>query len=109
MKYLLLISMIAISNASWAVCSAQRCENVEVDRIYIKKDGEVFVGTSGDEKLLNCTAVSGVYATFSLADPGGQAHYSLLLAAQMVGKEVGVRILEGSSKCTIEYVTIDKQ
>lgn len=109
MKYLLFLAVVAVSNTSWATCSAHRCENVDVDRIYIKKDGEVFVGTSGDEKLLNCSAVSGVYATFSLVDPGGQAYYSALLAAQMAGKKVGIRIVENSNNCSIQYITVDKQ
>ncbi|MEJ6472918.1 hypothetical protein [Pseudoalteromonas piscicida] len=109
LRYLFIMALAIVSNVSWATCSGVRCESVEVKRLYIKQDGEVLIGTYDDEKKLSCSPVVGVYLSLSVAEPGGKAQYSTLLAAQLAGKKVSIRIAEGSSRCKIEYLVLDKQ
>ncbi|WP_195742871.1 hypothetical protein [Shewanella woodyi] len=67
------------------------------------------MGTSGDERLMTCDAVSDVYSTFRSTDAGGDMIFSTLLAAQLSNKKVFVRTVESSNECKIAYVTLDKQ
>lgn len=69
----------------------------------------VFIGTSGDENLLDCDAKSGVYTILNMNIPGASAVYSTLLSAQMANKIVNVRINNGSAGCNVQYVTLDRQ
>jgi len=52
--------------------------------LYPQTSGQIFIGTSGDENLRNCTAQSGVYATLK------NAVYSTLLAAFMTDQLVTI-------------------
>ncbi|KPZ73130.1 hypothetical protein J8L86_12590 [Shewanella sp. MMG014] len=108
MKYLLLF-LIIFTPLVQANCVPHGCFGVEVEKLYIKASGMVYIATSGDETLMDCSAVSGVYSTLSPTDPGINRIYSTLLAAQMAGKKVSVRTVNSSNVCQISYVTIDKQ
>ena len=89
-----------------ATCSKTGCID-KVQMLYVNAGGDIYIGMPGDEKLANCTPVSGVYFTLSPTAQNKKEVYSALLAAQMADKVVQVRVKEGSSKCEIAYVTLD--
>lgn len=109
MKVILLISMFFISFSSFSACTGRSCASEYVDRLYVTANGNIYVGSSGDEKLLNCTAVSNVYMTLNPNAGNAEEIYSALLAAQSANKRVTIRISEGSSDCSISYITLDRQ
>ncbi|ACA85752.1 conserved hypothetical protein [Shewanella woodyi ATCC 51908] len=98
-----------VSSSVSAVCFERGCSNVYVEKLYVNASGVVYVGTSGDERLMTCDAVSDVYSTFRSTDAGGDMIFSTLLAAQLSNKKVFVRTVESSNECKIAYVTLDKQ
>ncbi|MFA0812149.1 hypothetical protein [Microbulbifer epialgicus] len=109
-KIFYMFVMTFIANFANAECSGHSCVGVYVDRLYVTSHGIVHVGTSGDEKLLDCDAESGVYATLDLNNyTGADAIYSTLLSAQLADKKVQVRVAEGTAGCKISYVTLDRQ
>ncbi|WP_020413341.1 hypothetical protein [Microbulbifer variabilis] len=109
-KIFYMLVMTSIANLANADCSGTSCVGVYVDRLYVTSHGIVHVGTNGDEKLLDCDAESGVYATLDLNNyTGADAIFSTLLSAQMADKKVQIRITEGSAGCSVQYVTLDRQ
>lgn len=111
MRFFSFILCLLFSGYAFSSCNGHACSNVYVDRIYVKTTApEILIGTSGDENGLNCNARAGVYLTLN-----GEGFYnhsqvlSVLLTAQSANKRVLVRIAEGSEKCDIQYVTLDRQ
>jgi hypothetical protein len=92
-----------------AGCSSNGCFGVFVDKLYVTSSGLIYIGTSGDETKLSCSAVSDVYTSLSITRPGANVIYSTLLSAQMANKLVTIRTSNDSSGCSIAYVTLDKQ
>ena len=105
----LLIGMIAtgalVSSAS-AACTTNGCFNVEVETVYITGTGTIHIGTSGDESKLDCTSPGNHYAVLGNTDPGKNSMYSALLTAKTTKKKVGIRIVNGSGNCKIDYVAM---
>ena len=98
-KYLISILMLGtlISNA-YAQCVSTGCYNVDVTKLYMTATGTLYVGTSGDEKALNCAAgagnggVSNVYMSLKEGDIGKNAMYALLLTTKTAGNNIEIRI-----------------
>lgn len=89
-------------------CGGVLCSAVQIKRLYVTASGALYVGTSGDEKLLNCKASANVYLTLPADSKGFDAIYASLLAYQLAGNPVNIRVVEGSDGCDISYVTFDK-
>jgi hypothetical protein len=109
---ILLTTLIFISIAplsAHADCAGNSCSNVYVDILYVNASSSIYVGTSGDETLLNCEAHAGVYAILDSNHVNADKIYSTLLAAQLANKKVRVRISEGTEGCRISYITIQRQ
>jgi hypothetical protein len=100
---LMLCSFSAASNqcASWG-CTAT------IETLYTNVDGDIYIGTPGDEKLTNCTPVSGVYFTLNPSAVNAKEVYSSILAAYMANEKIQLRIKEGSSNCELAYVKLAK-
>jgi hypothetical protein len=92
-----------------ADCAGKACADVYIDRIYIQGQGAIFIGTSGNETLLNCTAVSSVYVTLDPSERNSDLMYAQLRDAQAEDKKVYVRIQENSSDCKIQHIIIDRR
>jgi len=109
-KYLLvfLTSSVFIPIIASANCTKNGCTS-KVDTLYLASSGNVFIGTPDDEKLLDCDPVAGVYISLQAAHKNFEAIYSALLAAQLADKTVTLRIVNGSSSCLINYVTMKRQ
>ncbi|KZN56742.1 hypothetical protein N474_11355 [Pseudoalteromonas luteoviolacea CPMOR-2] len=98
--------------ASYAVgkCIPDHCGSVYIERLYVEASGTIYIGTSGDEKVLNCQAVAGGYATIPAGTPGADLLYSTLLAAQMSNKVITtLQVDDNKPGCVVQYVTLDKQ
>jgi hypothetical protein len=106
-KLILTITLLIAPFYSFAeTCSATGCID-KIQMLYVNADGDIYIGMPGDEKLANCTAVSGVYFTLPPNAENKKEVYSALLAAQMADKVVHVRVKEGTNKCEIAYITLD--
>jgi len=89
-----------------ADCSVGSCVDVYVDQLYVNSGSQdAWLQTSGTESLLNCTVNAGTYL---MIPAGSKDLYALLLAAQLADRKVNVRINEGSSPCSVAYVTMSR-
>lgn len=105
---LLASGLVLASTYAMAECSQYGCVDVYVDKLELTASGGLWVQTTGNETLANCTPNSGVYL---YVPPGGNfnAVYATLLAAQLSEKKVYFRINEGSNPCSVAYVTLARQ
>lgn len=101
---LLILGTSTIASANQ--CAAWGCIST-IEDLYTNADSYIYIGTPLDEKIRNCTPVSGVY--FSLDPTSGNAKeiYSSLLAAFTTGKKIQLRIKEGSAHCELSYVRLN--
>jgi len=87
-------------------CTSWGCKST-ISELYTNAQGDIYVATPLDEKLANCTAVSGVYFTLDPTLSNAKEVYSTLLAAFISNKKVQLRVKEGDSKCRLSYVRLD--
>ena len=87
-------------------CASWGCK-AKISVLYTSVNGSIYIGTPFDEKAANCTPVAGVYFTLNANGITAKEVYSSLLAAYMSGKEISLRIVEGSSNCELAYVTLE--
>lgn len=107
-KYIVAWLLVGPINA-FADCIPDHCASVYVDTLYAESTGGVYVGTSGDESVLNCHAVANVYVTLPGDMAGADTVYSTLLSAQVSGKRVTIQVDDNSTGCVIQYVTLSRQ
>ncbi|MBQ4861605.1 hypothetical protein J8L98_07870 [Pseudoalteromonas sp. MMG013] len=81
-NYLLSLCCASLFATYAGVCIPDHCAQVYIERRYVEASGTIYVGTSGDEKILNCNAVAGVYVTIPAGTLGANLLYSILLTAQ---------------------------
>lgn len=104
--FLLIIGFNSNINAETNICSSSGCIS-KIEVFYVISSGKLYIGTPLDEKLANCTPVSGVYFTLSQTSTS-EMIFSTLLSAYMSNSTVQLRIKEGSDNCEISYVTLRK-
>jgi len=108
-RFILGVILTSLCLSVSAACVPTGCVGVYIDKLYVNASGIIYIGTSGDEKALSCSAVSDVYATLNITEPGANAIYSTLLSAQMSNKLVFVRTIDNSAGCKVAYVVLDRQ
>jgi hypothetical protein len=92
------------------VCVPDHCADVYIEKLYVESTGTIYIGTSGDEKVLNCSATSGVYVTIPAGTPGASLLYTTLLTAQTTNKRISIiQVDDNIAGCVIQYITLDKQ
>ena len=92
------------SNA-FAACQPLACDNEYIEQLRISESGDVYVTTSGDEALLNCSLYDAQYITLPASAQGTDKIYAALLSAKNQDRRMGrIRIVEGSSGCRVSYV-----
>ena len=101
---LLILSVSTIASANQ--CTTWGCIST-IEDLYTNADGYIYIGTPLDEKIANCTPVSGVYFSLNTASGNAKEIYSSLLTAFTTGKKIQLRIKEGSSNCEISYVRLN--
>jgi hypothetical protein len=106
-KLIVAAGSILLATAAAAECTSQGCFEVYVEELYPTAEGGVWVKTSGDETLANCTANSNVFLRLNVT-AGYKDIYATLLAAQIADKRVNIRVAEGTNPCTIAYVTLNR-
>ena len=107
-KNILIAALISSSFTSFiaaAGCTENGCLS-KVDTLYMSGNGNIFIGTTDDEKLLDCDAVSDVYITLKPTHKNFEPIYSALLATQLADKEIYLRILNGSDSCELSYASL---
>jgi hypothetical protein len=98
---------LALTAPAFAECTAAGCYNVLIEELYPTADGGVWIKTTGDETLANCTADSNVYLRLN-ATAGYKEIYATLLAAMLAEKRVSLRVVAGSNPCAVAYVTLNR-
>src|SRR5210317_1960212 len=63
----MVVFLVLFSTSVYAACTTTKCTG-EIDRLYIT-GGKLYISTDGDERNLNCNAVSDVYLTLSTSNP----------------------------------------
>lgn len=96
---------------SYAGCSGNSCSSVYVDKLYVNatSSAKIYIGTSGDESLLDCEAHANVYVTLDSSQANADKIYSTLLAAQLANKTVRIRVDTSTAGCKVSYITLDRQ
>jgi hypothetical protein len=105
-----------------AACQAQAgdppflgCNSVgcigKIDRIFLHESGDIKIpppgGSDGSHaQNVQCTLSDGTYFVLKRAHPSFSEIYSAILAAQVAGKLVFLRIEDGSPDCTVRYADI---
>ena len=104
---LLLGIITVLSSTAFADCSSNRCVG-EIERLYTNSAGTLYIGSDGDETMLDCTSPNDVYMTLEASDPNFNRKYAMLLTAYSLNQEIGIRIVVGSPNCAVSYFYIDK-
>lgn len=104
-RFIIFACVMTFATASFADCNPISCSGVYVDMLYVKAEGEHRVATSGDERLLNCNAVSDVYVTLPKSE-NEDVLISTLMTAQATDRKVTVRIRENTNNCEVIYVKL---
>ncbi|WP_368564808.1 hypothetical protein [Pseudoxanthomonas sp. UTMC 1351] len=69
--------------------------------------GHVYIDMDADNKsVLNCTLSQGVFITLRETNKRHAEIYSMLLTASVMGKDVRVRIIEGTPDCELIYTML---
>src|SRR5438270_6644098 len=77
-----------------ADCFTWGCGPELTRMLYLNDAGDVYIQPSGNVATVNCAAVSGVYLTVKSTNPNFKTIYAMLLAAQLAGKRVNLRVNE---------------
>lgn len=107
-KIIMSVLALGVLNTSlFADCSGAACTQVDITRLYMTDYGTIFVGTSGTESSLNCSANGGSYLSIRNADIGKNALFSLLLTAQTTKKKIDIGLEDGSPDCHIIAIAVN--
>jgi hypothetical protein len=90
-----------------ADCQATGCYSVYLEQLAPTAANGIWIQTSGNEALMNCTADSGVFIHLSAAS--AKEIYATLLAAHMTDKLVSIVIGQGTNPCEVSYVYVNRQ
>ena len=112
MKNVVMIFMVAVfslvcaGNSFAAHCNDKGCK-AQINRLYTTSHGEgrVYIELKDvDPSEANCTPAEGKY--FTLYSQNNMFHYinAQLQASAIMGKEVWVRINEGTNPCEVNYI-----
>ena len=103
-RFLTAVALLACSSIAFAGCTTKACTG-KVSKLYVNAS-KIYVKMNQDMTKLNCSLVSGAYATLKADHPHKEEIYSLLLAGHTSkNSNIGIRISEGSSECSISYAT----
>ena len=101
----MVVFLVLLSTSVYAACTANRCVG-KIERLYVN-GGTLYISTDGDETNLNCTAPAGVYITMPSSYPDFKNLYAMMLTAISLNNTIGLRIQEGSDRCSLIYTYMD--
>lgn len=90
-------------------CSSTSC-TANVKEFYLDTSGPLYIIldiTAADISNLNCTLLAGTIFELPTTDPNYKDIYATLNAAAFAGRQVTLRINDGTNPCTIQYVRVD--
>lgn len=102
-----LVASAVLAPVAGAACSTTYCDNVSVDTLYMRNDGNAFLKVDGTMSNLTCTLYGSTYATLAIGTTGFKEMYATLMANQLAGRPIAFTISSGSSGCTITGVWVD--
>jgi hypothetical protein len=108
MLSLLACCCVLFADTSNAECVPTACIGL-VDQVYVEANGDLYVQTSGNETLANCTPNSGLYLYLAGGATKFKEIYAMLMSAQALGWQVTLRIVDGSNPCTISWASVNRQ
>jgi hypothetical protein len=98
-----ILAITALSVGANASCGSTGCYNIDIAKLYVASNGNIYIGTSGDESKLGCTSPGNTLVTIPNAHPGKNAIYSLLLTAKTTKQKLTIRTVDGSANCEVAY------
>ena len=101
----LLVCLAVFSSNVYAACTSNSCYG-QIERLYIS-GGTLYVSTDGDESLLDCTSPASVYVTLTTDNPNFKNYYAMMLTSMSLNNNIGFRIENGSSRCSVVYTYMD--
>ena len=101
----LLACLAVFSSNVYAACSSNFCYG-QIERLYIS-GGTLYLSTDGDESLLDCDSPASVYVTMTTDNPNFKNYYAMMLTSMSLRSKVGLRIENGSSRCSVVYTYMD--
>ncbi|MBQ0935089.1 hypothetical protein [Ideonella paludis] len=107
----IVVAGLAVSTNVEAACASNSqtdpgaCTDVKTTLLYV--DGtDAYVGVNSSVSSLTCVPPGGSLLKLPGTLPNFKVIYSTLLAAQLSSRNVNIRLLPGTSECTITYVTM---
>jgi hypothetical protein len=104
---ILAASLAGLTQVAHADCLASGCYTVYIEQLMPTATNGVWIQTSGNETLMNCTADSGLFIHLPAGTP--KEIYSTLLAAHMADKLVSIVVNQGTNPCTVSYAYLNRQ
>lgn len=102
---LIFFCFLASSNV-FAECTADRCDGL-IEELFYNNAGNLFIATDGDEANLDCDSAGDIYVMLDKNDQYFDRKLAMLLTASSASQEVGIRINNGSTNCTVNYVVVN--
>lgn len=96
-----------ISISTFAACDGVSCTGVKISRLVVTANGNVSIGTSGDESKLSCDSGRHGYIKLIQNHSNFNATYALLLSAHITEHPMWIRT-GSSGECQVVYVVSDK-
>lgn len=109
MKRIALLSISIFSALTFAECGSDYCQNVFIDQVELKKNGDLVFSTTGTESRLYCDPIRLTGSGDGILVPknGNEAYsemYSLLVSSQKSETPVTVRIISDEYDCIIDRI-----
>jgi hypothetical protein len=104
--FLFAVGMIGMAHAECGgTMSYAVCDNVKVVELTPYVDSPVYVRVSGTMTALPCTLI-GDGLLLRTHEENARTVYVTLLAAQLLSRDVSIRLSPGETFCTIAYMTL---
>ena len=100
-----LLSAAFLTQSAFAGCGVDRCDNDYIDRLYVYKDGKVYVELDSSTQHLTCNLVGGTFIQMLPSNGAYDQMLAILMTAHFSDQKIGrVRMDDDFSDCTIAYV-----
>ncbi len=112
MKWVFVLALFGLSlQAGAQAADPKKCETwgcyAKLEQIVVNQSG-IYLGTTADETLADCTAEGKVYLTLQQNHPNFESIYAGLVAAQLADRAVVLRTVDKSKGCEVSYVEFRK-
>jgi hypothetical protein len=102
-----LASSVGVVTDGHADCRQNRCDNVMIEKLFVRGDDAIQVSTTGIEASLECTPSEEIFLTLRRTHPNQKEIYAALLSAKLADHNIRIRLREETEDCTISYVMLE--